>query len=300
MINNLTQEQEAQIKPTIKKWLDLRDNPKPLDFEKVREGTKWFYGLFKKPEPITLIARNPLEMQLMAKMAVAVLSKSGSNFRDHLRDQLWELEEQLGDQLRDQLGNQPGEELWDQLWDQLGEQLEDRLEDLGPQLRDQISNRPLYQLKDQLEELRDQLEDQLEEQLEDQLGEQLEEQFWNQLGDQPEEQLRRELWDQFRDQLWEFGRELWQEFRNQRDQSDKNTYFPPLFSGNTMDVRWISYYGFILDNLAVSCPEELKEKFSKIREFTENGILMFVQFEGLCVVCPMPSQESIISAKKKT
>ena len=250
MITQLTAGQEAQIPKIVRKWLDYRDKPKPIDLEKMIEMNEWLYSLIGKPKPITLIARSPLEMQLFANLF------GGSKF-DLSKQLMEQLNEQFNEQFRGQLvgqlNKQFNEQFREQLWGQLREQIE---EQLNEQFNEQFN-----------EQLRNKLWEQLREQLIFQLREQLSEQLWEQLSEQLSGELSGEL----------------------RKKNNMKYYSINLY-GSIDDAGWVSFYSFIADLPGIKIDPILKAKLKKFEEYLECGVLMSIQMEGLCIVCPMPSK----------
>jgi len=242
-IEKLTKAQEADLRETYLRWLEIGRSVQPVDRAAATEAICKMYEAAGKKRPAVLFFSSPL----MCIVAWGALSSkkilSEPSVKGQLSGQLWDqLRDQLSDQLRDQLSGQLSDQLrgqlrgqlsgqlWDQLWDQLRGQLRDQLRgqlrgqlsgqlsdqlrgqlwgQLSDQLRDQLSD----QLRDQLwGQLRDQLRGQLRDQLSGQLSDQLRDQLSDQLRDQLSGQLRDQLWGQLSGQLWD---QLWDQLRGQ-------------------------------------------------------------------------------------
>lgn len=147
-IKKLTQEQEEKLSFYREKWLNKIFNYelyKEMTEESVISKMKELYKFCNLKEPIVLLARSPIEAQLMVnifknQLLYQVWDQVGDQIEDRAGSQVWDqIRDQIRDQVCDQVWDQVGDQVWDQVMDQVEDQVCDQVEDrVGDQICDQV------------------------------------------------------------------------------------------------------------------------------------------------------------------
>ncbi|WP_297463051.1 DUF6745 domain-containing protein [Ferrovum sp.] len=128
-ITELTEDQKAQFKPWVKKWVEIGLSTEPADFDRAEKAALAAYALCGlRPPMVVLRVGSPYAATIAGAVAWDMLRKIKDVLKNQVRDQVWD---QVGAQVWTQVGAQVGA----QVRDQVGAQVEAQV---GAQVRAQV------------------------------------------------------------------------------------------------------------------------------------------------------------------
>ena len=158
-IIELTEDQKAQFKPWVKKWVDIGLSTEPADFDRAEKAALAAYDLCGLDRPmIVLRTGSPYAATIAGAMAWDILKKIknisrvgaqvGAQVWAQVCDQVWD---QVGAQVCDQVCDQVRAQVWAQVCDQVGDQVWDQVWDqVRAQVGDQVWDQVRAQVGDQV------------------------------------------------------------------------------------------------------------------------------------------------------
>ena len=124
MLTELTANQLKVLETTKNYWVDLSWRYQDLSWEKLQLHYKWLYSLIKKPCPIVVVLKSPMELQIAANLISQVRSQVESQVESQVRSQVGsQVESQVWSQVESQVGSQVWSQVESQVWSQVESQV---------------------------------------------------------------------------------------------------------------------------------------------------------------------------------
>ncbi len=290
-ITELTEDQKAQFKPWVKKWVEIGLSTEPADFDRAEKAALAAYALCGlRPPMVVLRVGSPYAATIAGAVAWDMLRKIKDVLKNQGRDQVWtQVRDQVWAQVRDQVLDQVGAQVLNQVWAQVGAQVLNQVWAQvggGPQVAVQVRNHVWDQVWAQVG-------DQVRAQVRAQVGAQVLNQVWAQVA----VQVRNHVWDQVwaqvgaqvRDQVGaQVEAQVGAQVRAQVGGLGKNV--KKGFDNYGISSLWCtlsSFVSFFLDVCQLILPEEIQKRL-EINEALVSSVGWTWWHENVLVLSDRP------------